>query len=127
MDAVFLETGSSKKDKQKHSKGWKARASELSGCGGRCFLPALPVHQEGVDERQESEEHQHHIHLEGGGEVRQSPGTLTAPTTNGGPVPCLVISRFHSDTMVPRGSTIGYSSLRLVEPGGGGVSCPFLR
>lgn len=56
------------------------RAPELGPGGGRLCPPALAVHEERVDERHKTEEHQRHVHLERGEERRREakPGDSSA-------------------------------------------------
>lgn len=51
-----------------HPRGSKGGASDLGDLTGACLPLALPVHSEGVDERQQSQQHQHQVHLEGEGQ-----------------------------------------------------------
>ena len=92
------------------------RASELGDPRGAFFLPALPVHQEGVDECQKSDERQHHIHLEGEKAVRRSPPLVEGPEF------CLVYPLLSTQTQwCPLGWTLGYFPFCPMQQGWWGV------
>ena len=55
-----------------HPRGCKGEPSDLGDLRGFLLPLALPVHQEGMHERQQSQQHQDQVHLEGEGAVRPS-------------------------------------------------------
>lgn len=78
-----------------HPRGCKGGPSDLGDLRGFSLPLALPVHQEGMHERQQSQQHQDQVHLEGEGAVRPSPPRA------GARIPPGFSSASHSDLTAP--------------------------